>query len=85
MTTVLHPGHTGADTPCPGTAYDADTAAYIPCTHPSHAAPTTDLERLAAENVELRDALARWKGVAALYQQAARDAATTTRSDVQHG
>lgn len=71
MATIHHPRHAGADAPCTGTAYDADTATYTACTHPDHVAPTTDLERLAAENVRLREALARWRGVAAIYQQMA--------------
>lgn len=71
MRTVLHPGHLGADAPCTGTAYDADTASYLPCPHPSHRPAPTPFERLLAENEELRLAVQRWRHVAAIYQAAA--------------
>jgi hypothetical protein len=83
MVTVLHPGHHGADTPCPGTAYDADTATYGPCPHPAHTPAPTLVEQLMVENEALRDAADRWRKVAALYQLVAREA-TNQGSDTTH-
>lgn len=71
-TAVLHPAHTGADGTCHGTAFDPETGTYTPCPHPAHTEPATALERLAVENAALRDALAKWRAVAAAYQLAAR-------------
>lgn len=78
MATVLHPGHLGADTPCTGTAYDPDTAAYIACPHPAHNPEPTVLERLMLENEALRHAVRSWQTAAAIYHQAALTATNTT-------
>jgi hypothetical protein len=72
MSLVMHPQHAGAAAPCGGTAFDPDTATYVPCPHPAHNPGATPFERLCAENEELRVALARWKNVAAAFQLAQR-------------
>ena len=72
MDVVLHPAHIGAEAPCPGTAYDPETASYIPCPHPQHDPEPTPLQALLAENDELRAAAQRWRHVAAVFQEALR-------------